>query len=761
METIISGIVTEVKPPENVLQSTIDKVTFKVRWVEKQESVYITCHIQCPIRKNDCIYAKCVKAEKVGKERLDHYNVYRPPMVLINKEKDNMINSMMIFFKIKYPEALIFYNTLLTEAVEESKIYDYIITQAEHWHNYHNETMSQLFDDYEIKSFLDYWYREYNLRELKLLGLTYDNVENYNKTCKEMFEQCIKNPYVIYTLTIEQCDAIIERLDIEINHDQRDKGLIVRKLYSYTINNQYFCYPSSRISKDFPLIKKHVDSLKSEYDVVVDMQSVYLKKYHTIECKVADFIINMVKNDSVINHLDAINQKYIGKNGQEFIRYKAIDNDKLSEDQKIAVQSALDHKLVMVLGAAGVGKTKIISEIVKNLEARNLKFLLTSFTGKAVGRIQEVTKKKAFTMHRLIHDYHKHKKNEIYDYIVIDEISMVTTQLFYDFIQCYKNVNQFLFVGDNNQLQPIDAGSFLNELLKASVVPTYYLTTNHRVSHNDNDGILLNANMIANHDPDFPFEFVETDNFQIIHGEMDQLMEIIQGCYDANIPIDDIMVISPYKDYVRDLNNGIKSIYNKNTMYVVDLRGVKWSVGDRVMILKNIRTILFNGQQGKVTAVNEFQLSVDFGESGIHHFKLNSKYKKEKKDTVIKDEEMTVNKLIHSYANTLHKNQGQEASIVIGYFPSTVKESNFLNRSLLYTLITRAKDLVYLFTPSTKILTNAVCRKPSFRYENLSQRLKVLPTIKPFKLDKKLDKKQLIETDPDLEGMIEDEYYDD
>lgn len=765
METIISGIVIEVLKSENALETTIDKVTFKVKWIEGSnvlKNVYMTCYTPCPIRKSDCIYAKCLKCGKLNNERLEHYDIIKPPMVVINKEKETMINNIMIYEKVKYPGALQIYNTLLSDVMEEHELYDHITSNAENWHRYHREELSSLFDEFDIKGFLDYWYREYNLRELKLLGLTYDNVETYNKPCKYIFEQCIKNPYVIYNLSIEQCDDIIERLNMIPNPEQREQGLIVRHLYNNTVSKQWFCCPSYSLSKQFPMIKKHVDILKKEYDVVVDLQSVYLKKYYNIECKVAKFIIDMVNNDSVISHLDPINEVYIGKNGQEFIRYKALENERLSEDQRVAVQASLDHKFCMILGPGGTGKSTVIGEIVRNLDTRNLKYLLTSFTGKAVGRIQEITKKKAFTMHRLIYDGHKYKKNEQYDYVIIDEISMVTTQLFCEFIKCYPNINQYVFLGDNNQLQPIDAGSFLNELLKSSVVPTYYLTTNHRIMQNENDGILLNANMIINHDPEFPFEFEQRDNFQIVNGEMDAVFEIIQGCYDAGIDVEDIMVISPYKDYVRDLNLGIKNIYNRGKPTVVDSRGTKWSVGDRVMLLKNIGSILFNGQQGRITSVNDVQITVDFGDAGVHNFKLNSKMRMVK--GTVKDEDMLVTKLQHSYANTLHKNQGQEASIVIGYFPSTVKGSGFLNKSLLYTLITRARELVYLIVPNVNILIEAVGRKPSFRYENLNQRLKVLPQIQPFKLAKKvlpkITTKELISTDPDLEGM-EEEYYDD
>lgn len=753
MDVIISGFVINVKQLEFL--SNNDHITFTVKWIEKKENVTLSCLFYCPIRKNDCIYCHC----KIDKNK--NYIVTRPPMVIIDKSKETIILNIKTMLKIEYIQAVQFYNQIVNEAVDEDKVYEYITSLAEKWHTYHDQNVLTMFGDtdYNIAGFLDYWYSDYNLRELKLLGVTAANIKEYGKSCKDIYNQCIENPYPIYTLTIEQCDEILNKMD-KVDKESREKGVILRQLYNNTIIKQWFCCPTSNIGKQFPIIRKHLESLKLNYDIVVDMQSVYIKKYYDIEVYITDFITKIVTEDRVTIN-DPIDQLYIGKNG-EFIRYKALENNKLSKDQEIAVQAALDHKMLLILGGAGVGKTTVIGEIVKNLEYRKLKYILTGFTGKSVSRLQEVTKMKASTMHRLIHDALKIKQTENYDYVIIDEISMVTTDLFCQFIKLYNKVNQFLFVGDNNQLQPIEAGSLLNELLKASVVPTYYLTKNHRVIAGGRDGILLNANMIINHDISFPFEFEQTENFEIIIGDMDKVFEIIQSCYDAGVSINDIMIISPYKEYVKALNAGCKAIYNKNTQSVTDNYGTLWTVDDKVMLLKNIGQILYNGQQGIVTVVGPSSITVDFGENGIHMFKLNSKYKRKNEEE--HNNEMTVSKLQHSYANTLHKSQGQESSIVIGFFPN-VKESYFLNRPLVYTLITRAKELVYLITPNMEMLTNAACRKSSFRYENLAERLKLkLPKITPFKLIEekiKINTKDLIDNDPDLAGMEEEEYYDD
>lgn len=741
---IVSGIITEVKKL-NALESTQEKTIFKVKWIEKDEIVTLS-YSNFPIRKNDCIYACCHLLDQ-------QYIVIKPPMVLISKDKETMIVHFMICLTIKYPEASQFYESLLLD-LKEDNIYDTMTFMAEKWHNHNDQKVLDMFQDDRIKQVLEYWYREYNLRELKLLGLTYDDVKEYGKTCKELYTQCIKNPYSIYHLDIDKCDMIIARLNKPMNKDEREKGLIVRQIYKNNKVKQWMSCPTTNISKQFPGVKKHLESLKSDYDVVIDMQHVYLKKYHKIETGVSDFICNYVNNDPVNNHLDPIDVVYKGKNNADFIRYKMLENLSLSPDQEIAVQSALDHKMLMILGGAGVGKSSMIGEVVKNLKFRNLKFILTGFTGKAVSRLQEITKEKAYTMHKLIHDAKK-VKPEPCDYVIIDEISMVSTELLYDFIKCYPDVNQYLFVGDNKQLQPIDAGCFLDELLKASVVPTYYLTTNHRVKNNPGDGILLNANLMINHDTQYPFEFVETENFQIINGGIENVFEIVQGCYDAGVDVEDIMIISPYKDYVKCLNTGCKKIYNKNTLSANDKYGNIWTVGDKVVLLKNIGQILYNGQQGIVTDVHPGYITINFGDA-VHQFKTNSKYNNDEHNT-----EMNVFKLQHSYANTLHKNQGQEASIVIIFIDE--RESNFINQPLLYTAVTRGKDIVYIITPNTEMLNNGVCRKPYFRYDNLGSRLKsLLPPITPVKYIKpKISTSDLFKDDPDLQGMEEEEYYDD
>ncbi|EQD27309.1 ATP-dependent RecD/TraA family DNA helicase, partial [mine drainage metagenome] len=148
------------------------------------------------------------------------------------------------------------------------------------------------------------------------------------------------------------------------------------------------------------------------------------------------------------------------------------DSVKVSEtttsEQTKAIQGAMDHKICIITGGAGVGKTTVISEIVKNLNIRGLRYRLLSFTGKAVSRLKEVTgSNKCSTIHRFLN-----KSRAETDVIIIDEASMVTDALMHQLFDTCR-INRIVLVGDPNQLEPIGWGKFFKELVKSETIPCY------------------------------------------------------------------------------------------------------------------------------------------------------------------------------------------------------------------------------------------------------------------------------------------------
>lgn len=326
--------------------------------------------------------------------------------------------------------------------------------------------------------------------------------------------------------------------------------------------------------------------------MVAEMETAYLKFPHKVEAVIGNFIVDKRLND-IIEYDTPIDEAVTLPNGKIVKRMSAHFTCEMSEDQKRAVQGALDHSFCIITGAAGCGKTRAVGQIIHNLELRGITYAVCSFTGKAVARIREVTKKRnPATMHRLISNTRKNQLDKRstqfekdiplaeYEHVIIDEVSMVTTELLYDFIQACANIQRLTVVGDVNQLQPIGWGSFFYEVLKSETIPTYTLTTNYRVYTNDGgrDGIILNANAIVHHDPMYPFEFVPTSNFSVLEGPVERVYDIIKGCFAGGVRAEQIVIISPYNRWLDSINRTFQDIYNVGARSITDSRGVRWMI---------------------------------------------------------------------------------------------------------------------------------------------------------------------------------------
>lgn len=414
--------------------------------------------------------------------------------------------------------------------------------------------------------------------------------------------------------------------------------------------------------------------------------------------------------------------------------------------------------------------TTCLGQIIHNDELRGISHAVCSFTGKAVARIREVTKKRSpSTLHRLISNgrkYQRHIKNKQfekqsedfneYDHIIIDEASMVTIELLYDFLQAYPGIKRLTFLGDVNQLPPIGWGSSLKQILKSETIPTYVLTTNYRVFTEDGqrDGIILNANAIVAHDENYPFHFVPTMNFTLTEGPIERVYDVIKSCRSYGVKADQLVVVTPYNRCLESINKTFQEIYNMGSRFIIDSRGLKWMIGDRVMLTENDAEIgVFNGETGSILDITPKAILIDFGQSGCHEFLLepsvekaeakwgtSSYYKRgQKMDEVMEGDpddpdERTVKKLIHAYALTIDKSQGSEWDYVILFIPE-FNTGSFINKNRIYTAITRTKKATWVIVSDIEALSIAAVKLPAYRCENLSKRLmQKLPNLQPFKI---------------------------
>jgi hypothetical protein len=785
----VTGIVSKIVKSANRNEPT----KFKIYCPNIKKYFDAVCSFYCPLIEGDTIYAFCI----LSQDNVLH--VSRPPFVQPAIDKNSTIQCFMRAMRQGFFQSSKIYEKISKIAGDDESVIPFLSSIAQVWNDKRDSELLFLFensDPDDIKKLLEWWYRERNLRRLYLFGLSRKDINACRMSCEDIYNKCLINPYTIPAIPIEKCDSILERLNKTPSPEDKYLGIIIRIIWKNLHGSSWVGTPTRFLAKQFPGIKNYIPRLKNEYGLVAEMETAYLNFPHKVEDWLSTYISEKVKNEK-ITYDTPVDVKITFDDGEIIERKSGFFSRELSEDQQKAVQGALDHKICIIKGGAGTGKTTTLGQIINNLELRGVKYAVCSFTGKAVSRIREVTKKRCpSTIHRLIANAKKDKLDKKYTqfekdtplsdftHLVIDESSTVCQELAYDLLLAYPNIEQLTLIGDPNQLEPIGSGAFFNQIVKSETIPTYELSTNYRVYTPDGekDGIILNANALINHNPNYPFEYYETNNFSLIEGPVERVYDIIQGCFAAGIKPEQLVIITPYNRYIDLLNSKFREIYNKEDKYVVDSRNIKWMIGDRVMLTENISDIgVFNGESGTIKDITEKAVLVDFGNSGCHEFLLEPDFTKtfykgnftrkynirgKSADEVLEedsfDDQITVKKLIHCYCITVDKSQGSEWDFVIFFIPEFTN-SSFINRNRIYTALTRAKRCVWCVVSDIQSFNIASIKPPPFRCENLYKRLQnKLPNLKPFKLNSynpllEMNGNLMVEYEPDF-GYDSDDF---
>lgn len=577
------------------------------------------------------------------------------------------------------------------------------------------------------------WYHKFDKRRLKLLGLTYTQIRECEKVCGSYFkvyQRIIDNVMTMYPIPLDKSIEILERLKRQPATEDVECGKIVRRMYENMTNRGWTCTPIYVALREFPALKEHSDRLLKDYDVIKEHECAYLKYAHKVENYVSNYLINLINQDNIKDTSTPFVD--VSEYNPYSIKPSRLEAEfrpsaTLSEDQKVAIQGALDHKVSIITGFPGTGKTSSIREIVHNLEQRNIEYAICAFTGKAVARLRSVL---SSTVPMTFHLKIKKEKSSKFRHLIIDEASMVTTELFYDFIQRFPFPFSITFVGDPDQLPPIGWGSLFSECIKSSTIPKYNLTTNHRVYdvEGEEDGIILNTKAMVQHTLKSNMKFTPTRNFVISPGNINTISAFAQAFKKQNILSKDITVISPYNKDVEVINKAFQKLYNDDKEGVVDKRGTRWILDDRVMMTKNDYDInVMNGEEGVISSVRDDSIKVDFGPGREFDFPLEPKSRRYGKRSFKggyndDDEERTVKKLIHSYCVTVHRSQGSEWDYVIMYLPPGRSQPSYITKNLVYTGLTRAKRALF-FIGNVDELEASTTRSLPYRCENFTKRL--------------------------------------
>ncbi len=558
----------------------------------------------------------------------------------------------------------------------------------------------------QAKKLLGEWYNKRSMRKLYLLGLTKGEIQGSGLALDKLYNICIDNPYRVPSVKYEKCQGILSSLRKESNEEMRTCGRINRFVFDYVHSKGYSCIPEVLIRKHFPHYDMYSESLYKHYQLVKFDINVYLDKTYKIEEAVSKYVDVLIKDTATEMNRDKNKFPKIKPEGQMSFYYCKT----LTDEQKMSIDGSLNCKISIITGGAGTGKSLVIKEITRNLEIREKSYAVCAFTGKAVSRLHQVmNNKQATTIDRLILNIYKNL-TKIPSTVIIDEGSMVTTELFFRLMKAIdgRTIN-FIIVGDCNQLPPIGWGNFMRELMNSNRVPLFYLTTNQRIITSSNSAdrfILENANNLIDRSRSVrkPMNFNQGTGFYLVPGNIMVVNQIIEQLYKASYNINDTLILCPYKAYLDDLNVIVQETYlNDSFRFRQDIKTGKrlWCVGDRVMMTKNNYTInVMNGEEGFIQSITNTGVGVNFKDT-LYTFNFDEEKQEDKEDEPEKDkkdeeEELLTSDLIHSFAISVHKSQGSEADYVILFIPDDRNFSNFLNINLLYTAITRTRKTIWI-----------------------------------------------------------------
>ena len=395
-----------------------------------------------------------------------------------------------------------------------------------------------------------------------------------------------------------------------------------------------------------------------------------------------------------------------------------------AENQKTAIQYALENKVLVITGGPGTGKTTIVKAILKIFSRMKINIMLAAPTGRAAKRMSEMTGHDARTIHRLL-EYSLHKqgfqRNEKKpldcDLLIIDEASMIDTVLMYHLLKAVPATAACIFVGDVNQLPSVGPGNVLNDMIACGAVAVVELNEIFRQAkasriivnaHRINEGEMPVLSQSGVFDPNNDFYFIEQD-------DPEKVLEIILELVSRRIPqrfgfdaIDDIQVLTPmHKGVVgaANLNDQLQSVLNPGNGGVV--RGDRtYRINDKVMqIRNNYDKEVFNGDIGRITDIRpeEHQLTAAFDNRRIVY------------------DFSELDEMVLAYAVSVHKSQGSEYPVVI--LPILTQHYILLQRNLIYTAVTRGQNLVVMVGSRKALAIGVNNNKTQHRFTRLCDRL--------------------------------------
>lgn len=465
----------------------------------------------------------------------------------------------------------------------------------------------------------------------------------------------------------------------------------------------------------FTILKERIDNGSLNTEVVGGETLIYPPYLYYAEKKVAMRLLQLQQATEPLSE----------DNLSLFIKVWEKDNQiQLAQKQKEAIKACLHHGVLVLTGGPGTGKTTVIKGILSILKAQGLKIRLAAPTGRAAKRLSETTGQKALTIHRLLEANNLAQDDNLQlgfskdiddqldaDVIILDEVSMVDIVLMHHFLNAVPDGCRIILVGDTDQLPAVGPGSVLKDIIRSQKIPAIRLDEIFRQAQTSM--IIQNAHIInAGRLPDLRKQYSDFVFYEL-NDDTSVTQKILDLCtkdlhHEGFDVLKDVQVLSPMHRFlcgVENLNLMLQERLNpKKNQDELKYSSQTFRVGDKVMhIRNNYQKNVFNGDIGFIQDINNEKLTVDYF------------------DHIVTYEKNELNELTLAYASSVHKSQGSEYKVVI--IPLSTSHYIMLQRNLLYTAITRAKQKVIIIGSKKALMTAVQSNRTQKRYTLLAERL--------------------------------------
>ena len=562
----------------------------------------------------------------------------------------------------------------------------------------------------------------------------------YRSYGDDSLEAVKENPYImtadIFGAEFSRADAVALDLGFESDCPERLSAALMFEL-SHNLSNGHTFIPKDKlivatcelIGAGREATGEALDALCECGDVVVEEiageHGCYLRDMFEAERYTAERLSEMVRN----RDLTEKNRELI----REVERQQSIE---YSPTQRGAIELAAGSDVMALTGGPGTGKTTTVRGILSLYGSMGLKTALCAPTGRAAKRLSEMCSREAATIHRLLgaspgDDYgpafdHDEENPLRVDALIVDESSMIDISLMHSMLLAMKRGCRLVLVGDADQLPSVGPGNVFADIIKSGVVPTVALSEIFRqaegsgivkCAHEVNRGIM----------PDFNEKY--RDIFFLRRQQEDLLAETVAELYGKRLPENmgmessRIQVLSPTRKNAAGtaaLNERLREAANPPHIRKSEKQNGEriFRVGDKVMQTRNNYDIVWKSADGLVEGMGVYN-----GDVGVLKAIDNDK----ETVTIDYDDKLVtylfeqLAELEPAFAMTVHKAQGSEYDAVI--LAMTNAAPALLTRSVLYTAMTRARELLVIVGNAAVMEKMVSNDRRQRRYSGLRARL--------------------------------------